>query len=79
MHWDAEDPLHGGEDLAHDFLTPVSSMLRDYDGFIDVCKESVARMTIMWSDSDTRCTHSYSTSHKSSLYACNLFDPEDSA
>lgn len=80
MHWDAEDPLHGGEDLGHDFLAPVSSMLRDDDGFIDVCKESVERMTIMWADSNTRCTHSYSTSHKSStLNACDLFGPEDSA
>lgn len=43
MHWDAEDLLHGGEDLAYYFLAPVSSMLRDDNGFIDVCNDSMLK------------------------------------
>lgn len=40
MHWDAEDPLHGAEDLADDLLAPVGSMLGDDDGLLDFCHES---------------------------------------
>lgn len=43
MHRDAEDLLHGGEDLADYFLAPVSSMLRDDNGFVDVCNDSMLK------------------------------------
>lgn len=36
MHWDAQDPLHGGEDLGYFFFGPVCSMLRDDDGLVDI-------------------------------------------
>lgn len=40
MHRDAEDPLHGAEDLADHLLAPVGSVLRDDNGLLDFCKES---------------------------------------
>lgn len=43
MHGDAEDLLHGAEDLADDFLAPVGSVLRDNNGLFDICNESTLR------------------------------------
>lgn len=40
MHRDAEDPLHGAEDLADYLLAPVGSVLRDDNGLPDFCNES---------------------------------------
>lgn len=40
MHRDAEDPLHGAEDLADYLLVPVGSVLRDDNGLLDFCNES---------------------------------------
>lgn len=37
MHWDAEDLLHGGEDLVDLLWTPVNSVFRNDDGFFDLC------------------------------------------
>lgn len=39
MHWDAEDLLHGGEDLA-DLWASISSVLRNDDGLVDIYKDS---------------------------------------
>lgn len=36
MHWDAEDLLHGGEDLGHFFYAAVGSVLRDDNGLVDI-------------------------------------------
>lgn len=41
MNWDAEDLLHGGEDFGHFFYAPISSMLRDNDGLVNICKDSM--------------------------------------
>lgn len=40
MHRDAEDPLHGAEDLADDLLAPVGSVLGDDNGLLDFCNGS---------------------------------------
>lgn len=40
MHRDAEDLLHGAEDLADDLLAPVGAVLRDDDGLPDFCDGS---------------------------------------
>lgn len=39
VHRDAEDPPHGAEDLADDFLAPVVSVLTDDNGLSDFCDE----------------------------------------
>lgn len=43
MHRDAEDLLHGGEDLG-DFLdAPVGSVLQEDDGLIDICSDGTEK------------------------------------
>lgn len=46
VHRDAEDLLHGAEDLADHFLAPVGSVLRDDDGLPDFCSESTQEIII---------------------------------
>lgn len=43
VYWDAEDLLHGGEDLRYFVLAPVCSMLRDDNGLMDVCREGTLK------------------------------------
>lgn len=43
MHWDAEDPLHGGEDLGYFVFAPVSSMLGDDNGLLYICNDSMPK------------------------------------
>lgn len=40
VHRDAQDLLHGAENLADHFLAPVGSVLRDDNGLPDFCNES---------------------------------------
>lgn len=43
MHRDAEDLLHGREDFGYFFWAPVSSMLRDDNGLVDIYNNSMSK------------------------------------
>lgn len=85
MHWDAQDPLHGGEDLGYFFRASVSSMLRDDNGLVDICNYSILKGLLLHNyscDSDYKGAHTHtpSTSRKSSkLNVYSLSALNDSA
>lgn len=48
MHWDAENLLHGVEDLGYFFFAPVSPMLRDDYRLVDICNDSMPKGLLLY-------------------------------
>lgn len=57
MHWDAEDLLHGGEDLVDLLWTPVNSVFRNDDGFFDLCHGDGAATSARRTDGKATTQH----------------------
>lgn len=55
MHWDAENLFLGGEDLLYCLRRPVSSMLTDDNGLMDICNDSMPIALLLQNSCDGDC------------------------